>query len=103
MREFIDISLAESLAERQTSVGWANLTDAEREMASVYLLHWQLLHGGLPAVLKNLHRGQVDAALAGLRRIGATSAASLIARGYSGVTGHDLEALDIALAGSEIA
>jgi hypothetical protein len=39
MSEFVDISLAESIAERRELVGWLNLTDAEHEMASVYLLH----------------------------------------------------------------
>lgn len=103
MSDFIDISLHESLAERWHSVGWSGLTDAEREVGAVYRLHWHLLHGGLPAALANLPRAEFEAAVAGLRRIGAPRAAALMTRAMNGVGPEAVEELEVELVKSEIA
>ncbi len=101
MREFIDISLQESIAERWHSVGWANLTDAEREIWCVFMLHMHLCHGGLTAAFTELGRNGLDCAVAGLTRIGAGHAASLVARAINGASETALE-VEIELARSEI-
>jgi len=101
--EFIDISLHESIAERWHSVGWSGMTNAEHEVGCVYLLHWHLLHGGLSAVLAELDRDDLDAAVAGLTRIGAPKAASLVTRALQGMDADALEDIQTALARSEIA
>jgi hypothetical protein len=101
--DFIDITVHESIAERWNSVGWAALTDAEREVGCVYLLHRHLLHGGLPAVFANLDDLQMKAAVAGLCRLGATNAASLVSRAMGEADEEARDAIESDLAGSEIA
>jgi hypothetical protein len=101
--DFIDISVHESIAERWQSVGWAALTDAEREIGCVYRLHWHLQHGGLPAVLVNLERDHLNAAVAGLRRLGASNAASLVAKAIGDPDPAAHDAIEADLARSEIA
>src|SRR5262245_33711010 len=103
MAEFIDISLPESIAERLNSVGWTRLTDAQREVVCVYRLHWQLFHGGLSAVVANLSRAELDTAVAGLTRIGAPRAASLISRAINNANVEVLDSIETDLGGSEIA
>jgi hypothetical protein len=100
--DFIDISVHESIAERWQSVGWTALTDAEREIGAVYLLHWHLLHGGLQAVLANLDHGQSNAAVAGLYRLGASNAGSLIARAVGDVDRVARDVVESELTRSEI-
>ncbi len=101
--EFIDISLHESITERWLSVGWSALTDAEREVGCVYLLHWHLLHGGFEAVLVELDCVKLNAAVGGLLRIGASNAAGQIIRVIDGAEASDLAAIEKDLARSELA
>lgn len=79
MREFVDISLQESIAERTHSVGWENLTEGERQVFWGYLLHDYLLDGGLSTAMAELGRKGMPRAFEGLSRIGAKEAASIVA------------------------
>jgi hypothetical protein len=103
MTDFVDIALHESIAERVHSVGWANLTDAEREVGAVYLFHWHLLHGGLPTALEKLDARQLAASVGGLTRIGAPKAASLLARALDHPAPESLDQIERDLVHSEIA
>jgi len=77
LRDFIDISIKDSIAERVASVGWTGVTDAEREIGCLYIWHWHMLHGGLWAVFTELETTLLRAAHSALDRIGARRAYEL--------------------------
>jgi hypothetical protein len=102
MREFIDISLQESIAERTHSVGWENLTEAERQVFCVYLLHAYLLQNGLQLALTELGGKGMSRAFEGLSRIGAKEAASLVAKIVNDFNQVDRTKLELEFARSEL-
>lgn len=77
------------LGRKSERIGWENLNDTERRLIAVDAMNGEVLDGGFKEYFSDSSGGDAEVALAGLKEMGATGTAEILARAMAAFPGKE--------------